>query len=39
MLAEEINLDVSMEEATRVGTVQGAIAMARTHLEAKGIAA
>lgn len=39
MLAEELNLDVSLEEAVRVGTVQGAIAMARTHLEAKGVAA
>jgi acyl carrier protein len=39
MLAEELNLDVSLEEAVRVGTVQGAITMARTHLEAKGVAA
>lgn len=39
MLAEELNLDVSLEEAVKVGTVQGAIAMARAHLEAKGAAA
>jgi acyl carrier protein len=39
MLAEELSLDVSLEEAVRVGTVQGAIEMARTHLQAKGVAA
>jgi acyl carrier protein len=32
MLAEDLGLDVSLEEAVKVGTVQGAIAMARAHL-------
>ena len=36
MLAEDLNLDVSVEEAVRVDTVAAAIAMARTHLDAKG---
>ena len=33
MLAEEFDLDISVEEAAQVSTVQGAIAMARGHLE------
>jgi acyl carrier protein len=39
MLAEELGLDVSLEEAVKVGTVQGAIAMAQRHLAARGQAA
>jgi acyl carrier protein len=32
MLAEEFDLDVPVEEAARVTTVEGTIAMARTYL-------
>lgn len=39
MLAEELGLDVSLEEAVKVGTVQGAITMAKNHLAARGAAA
>ena len=35
MLAEEFDLDISVEEAAGVSTVAAAIAMARRHLEAK----
>ena len=35
MLAEEFDLDISVEEAAAVSTVGAAIAMARRHLEAK----
>jgi acyl carrier protein len=35
MLAEEFNLDISVEEAAGVSTVAAAVAMARRHLEAK----
>lgn len=35
MLAEEFDLDISVEEAATVSTVGAAIAMARRHLEAK----
>lgn len=34
MLAEELDLNVPMEEAARVSTVAGAVEMARRHLEA-----
>ncbi len=34
MLAEELNLDVPMEEAAKVTTVAGAVEMARRHLPA-----
>lgn len=33
MLAEEFDMNVSVEEAARVTTVQGAMDMARKHLE------
>lgn len=39
MLAEELDLDVPMEEAARVTTVAGAIDMARKHLALRGQAA
>lgn len=35
MLAEELDLDVPMEEAARVDTVAGAIELARRHLASK----
>lgn len=35
MLAEELDLDVPMEEAAQVTTVSGAVAMARRHLSAR----
>ena len=35
MMAEEFGLDISVEEASSVGTVAGAIAMARRHLEGR----
>lgn len=36
MLAEELSLDVPVEEAVKVRDVQGAIEMAKSHLAAKG---
>lgn len=36
MLAEELQLDVPMEEAAQVTTVAGTIDMARRHLELRG---
>ncbi len=39
MLAEEFDLDVPMEEAARITTVEGAVAMARRHLDARAGAA
>jgi acyl carrier protein len=35
MLAEEFDLDVPMEEAAQVTTVEGTVAMARRHLALK----
>lgn len=35
MLAEELDLDVPMEEAAQITTVAGTIAMARRHLDLK----
>lgn len=39
MLAEELDLDVPMEEAAQVSTVAGAVEMARKHLAMKTAAA
>lgn len=39
MLAEELDLDVPMEEAAQVTTVAGAVEMARRHLAARGATA
>lgn len=36
MLAEELNLDVPMEEAAQVTTVGGTVEMARKHLALRG---
>ena len=36
MLAEEFKVDIELEEAMAVTTVEGAIAMARKHLDARG---
>ena len=35
MLAEELDLDVALEEAMAVTTVSGAVEMARRHLQAR----
>jgi acyl carrier protein len=35
MLAEEFDLDVPVEEAARITTVEGTLAMARTYLAAR----
>ncbi len=35
MLSEQLGLDVSIEEAARITTVQGAIDLARSHLAAQ----
>lgn len=39
MLAEELDLDVPMEEAAQVTTVAGTVEMARRHLALKAVAA